>query len=217
MHKIISPFIKEFEERWNYVLDPLSLGLSAATLATLSTTGTIIGGATSAAGALVGGISGYNSYSYKAAVAQQNAQIAKNNAAYSLWEGGQNAQRQGLADQFALGKIVSGQAASGVDVSSGSAAQIQQSQAGAAQQNQMMIRSNASRKAYGYDVEATNMLNEAKMDKAAGSMSLVSGGLNATSSLIGGATSVSDKWIKFGRQGAGTENLSLGDGSSPLY
>lgn len=189
--------------------DPISLGLSAATLASVSTGASIAGGVASAGGAIAGGVGSYNAYSYKAAVAKQNATIAKNNAAYAAWEGGKAAEKQGIADQFKLGQIVTGQAAGNVDIHSGSAAQVQASQAGIASENQMMIRSNASRKAYGYEVEATNMLNEAKMDKAAGSNALVSGALNAGGSLIGSASSVSDKWLKFGKEGV--PGYAMGD------
>ena len=183
------------------VFDPISLGVTAATLASVSTGATVAGGVASAAGGILGGLGSYNAYSYKAAVAKQNAEIAKGNAEYATWEGGKAAERQGLADQFQLGKIVTQQAASGTDVNSGTNLAVQQSQQRVASENQMMIRSNASRKAYGYEVERTNLLNEASMDKQAGTNALISGGLNAAGSIIGGASSVSDKWLKFGQQG----------------
>lgn len=60
------------------------------------------------------------------------------------------------------------------------------------------------------------MLNEAKMDKAAGNMALVSGALNATGSLIGGASSVADKWIKFGQQGVPGYGAAVSDSYNPF-
>lgn len=181
--------------------DPVSLGLSAATLASISSGASIAGGATSAIGGIAGGIGSFNAYSYKAAVAKQNAAIAKNNAQYAIWEGGKVAERQGLADRNRMGQIVTSQAAGGLDVNSGTNLAVRNSQAAVNTENQMMIRSNANRKAYGFEVEATNQLNEAKMDKQAGVNSLVAGGLSATGSIIGGASAVSDKWFKFGQAG----------------
>jgi hypothetical protein len=180
--------------------DPISLGLSAATLASISTGASIAGGVTSAAGAVMGGIASNNAYSYKAAVAQNNAKIARSNADYALWEGGKNAERQGLADRMQMGKVVVGQAASGLDINSGTPLGVRAGQAAAASENQMMIRSNAARKAYGYEVEAGNQLSEARMDRAAGTNALTGAALGATGSLVGTASSVSDKWLKFGKE-----------------
>lgn len=177
--------------------DPISLGLSAATLASISTGASIAGGVTSAAGAVMGGIGASNAYSYKAQVAQNNAKIARQNADYAAMEGGKQAEMQGRQAQFQMGKIISGQAASGVDVNSGTALAIREGQALVNRENQMMIRSNASRKAYGYNVEAMNFEAQAAMDEQAGDNAMTAGVIGGGSSLIGGAASVSDKWLKY--------------------
>jgi hypothetical protein len=184
--------------------DPISLGLSAATLASISTGASIAGGVTSAAGAVLGGIGASNAYSYKAQVARNNAIIAKQNATYARAAGETEQVNQGLKDRYGMGRLLTGQAANGLDVNSGSALDVRTSQASINVENQMMIRNNASRKAFGYDVEAMNFGSEAAMDEQAGTNALISGGLNAGGSLIGSASSVSDKWLKFGKEGVGT-------------
>jgi len=187
--------------RQRMVGDPITLGLSAATIASLSTAATVAGGVTAAAGAGVAAVGSYNAYSYKAAVAKNNAAIARENATYSLTSGDIQARNQGLKDRFQLANILTKQSGAGLDVNTGSALATRESQGWANIKNQEMIRANAQRKAYGYGIEEQNALAESRADKSAGTNALVAGGLNVLGSLVGTAGSVSDKWMKFGRMG----------------
>lgn len=181
--------------------DPVSLGLSAATLASLSTGASIAGGVTTAVGAIAGGIGSYNAYSYKAQVAQNNAAVAKSNATYAMAAGEIEAQNQGIKDRYQMGRILTSQAASGFDVNTGSPLAVRESQQGANARNQMVIRSNASRKAYGYEVEAANFMNESKASEAAGTNALIAGGINSLGSVVGTTATVSDKWLSYAKAG----------------
>jgi hypothetical protein len=67
---------------------------------------------------------------------------------------------------------------------------------GAAEQD--TIRSNAARAAYGHEVEAINFGAQSQLYSMASKTSKVSGAINATSSLLGGASSTSDKWLQYG-------------------
>lgn len=183
------------------VYDPISLGISAATLASLSTAASVAGGVTTAAGAVAGGVASYNAYSYKAQVAQNNAAVAKQNATYAMAVGEIEAQNQGIKDRYQMGRILTSQAASGFDVNTGTPLAVRESQQGVNARNQMMIRSNASRKAYGYEVEATNFANEAQASEAAGTNALVAGGINALGSVVGTTATVSDKWLSYSKAG----------------
>lgn len=188
--------------------DPVSLGLSAATLASISTTASVVGGVTSAVGAVGAGVAGYSAYSYKSQVAANNAQIAKNNAAYAMAVGEFDAKKQGVADAFKMGQITTAQAASGFDINSGTALGVRQSQAAANKTNQNVIRANAKRQAYGFEVEAMNYEAESKIDTMAGTNSLISGAIGGAGSLVGTAGTVSDKWLSYAKAGVpGYEGL----------
>jgi len=177
--------------------------MAIESIAGLSMVASVIGGGTSAAGGILGGIAGSNAYSYKAQVAKNNAIIARQNAGYASAQGEVEQRQQGLKDRYGMGQILTGQAAGGLDVNSGSALDVRTSQGAINTENQMMIRNNATRKAYGFDVEAMNFESEAKVDKAAGDNALVAGAIGGAGSLIGTASSVSDKWLKFGKAGEG--------------
>jgi predicted RNA-binding protein len=96
-----------------------------------------------------------NMYQYQAGMAQINKQIDEQNAAYARSVGEVEAQKSGMRSRFQLGGIKVAKAAGNIDVNSGSAREVQDSQEAIGQHDQSIIRSNAARQAYGYDVEAT--------------------------------------------------------------
>lgn len=140
----------------------------------------------------------------QAAAAKYNAQIATQNSAWSAAEGEQNAGVAGLKTQEQSGKIKVAQAANNIDVNSGSAVAVQKSQAEMGMLNEMNIRSNAARQAYGYQAQSGLDKSEAKNDETAGY-------IGAAGSLLGGASKASmySNWM--GSQGLGS------GGSSPVY
>lgn len=171
--------------------------MAIESIAGLGMIASVIGGGTSAAGGILGGIAGSNAYAYKAQVAKNNAIIARQNAGYASAAGETEQRQQGLKDRYGMGRIVTDQAQGGLDVNSGSALDVRTSQAAINTENQTMIRNNATRKAYSFDVEAMNFETEAKMDKAAGDNAMTAGLIGGAGSLIGTASSVSDKWTKY--------------------
>lgn len=171
------------------MVDPVTLG-------TIGLISTIAGGAVSAGGALLGAQSQAAMYRYQAGVAQQNAQIAKNNAGYALQSGEQQAAQSGMASRARLGGIVTGQAASGFDVNSGTNTKVQQGQQLIASTDQTIIRSNAAKRAYDFDVGATQAEEQAGAYGSAADNSLLAGTISAAGSIIGTAGSVSGKWLQ---------------------
>jgi hypothetical protein len=96
------------------------------------------------------------------------------------------------------------QGAGGLDVSSGSAAAVQTSEYRIGQEDLGMIRSNAAKRAYGYEVEAYQYGTQVSLDKYAASESKIAGTTAAIGSLLGGASSVSSKWTDASKSGVFT-------------
>lgn len=164
----------------------------------------LIGMAASAAGAVTGAIGSAQSgaassqmYRYQAGIAKINENVAKQNAAWTRAAGEVTAQRFGMKAAQERGEIRTSQAARGLDISSGSNAAVQDSQAELVEHDLAMIRSNAAHKAFGYDIEATSHEAQGKLFEMAGSQSKTAGNIGVASSLIGGASSVSSKWMQY--------------------
>lgn len=199
-------------------MDPVSIGfgVSAAT--------TALGAITSAEGSKQAGeakarasMSQAASYEaqakmeeYKAGVARVNKQIAEQNKDYSLKIGETQAQAEGMKTRFQVGEARASGGASGLDVNRGSKARVIESTEAVGEQGQAVVRADAAKRAYGYDVEATNLEAQAKLDEmgasnlrigVAGATSAAAdyrtaGDIGATASLLGGASSVASKWTQ---------------------
>jgi hypothetical protein len=99
---------------------------------------------------------------YQAGVAKVNEDIAKSNANYERDMGEVDAQQAGMKSRYELGEMKASQGASGIDVNSGSSTRVRESMIDLGYYNQTLIRSSAAKKAYGYEVEATQ--DEAQAD-----------------------------------------------------
>jgi hypothetical protein len=71
-----------------------------------------------------------------------------------------------------------------------------------------LIRSNAAHRAYGFDVKAMEHEAESTMYGMAASKAKTAGALGIASSLIGGASSVSSKWLQY-KNMFGTTDTSM--------
>lgn len=171
------------------------------TLAAISIGAGIAGAVTGAVGSNYAGQAKSNAATYQMQVAQNNKIIADRNAQYALATGETEAQIMGMKTRAQIGQTRATQAAHGLDVNSGSNLAVRESEASIGSFNEMMIRSNAKKTAYGFEVEGVNQLNQAAISKMAAENAETEGYIGAASSLLGGASSVSDKWMKFGQQG----------------
>jgi hypothetical protein len=99
---------------------------------------------------------------YQAAVAEQNKIISKANASYARDVGEVEAQQSGMKSRRDLGEMIASQGASGLDVNKGTGTKVRESMIDIGYYNQALIRSSAAKKAYGYEVEATE--HEAQAD-----------------------------------------------------
>ena len=174
---------------------------SPTTIGEVGLGSTVVGSALSAYGAYSQGQATSRMYGYQANMARINSQIALQNADYARNQGEQQAVIAGRQGAQQLGGIRAAEGASGLNVNSGSAKDVQTSQQGTTALNLTQIRSNAAKTAYNYDVQSTQDISQAGLYDLAASNALTAGDLGAASSIIGGAGSVSSKWLQGNQQG----------------
>jgi hypothetical protein len=162
---------------------------------------------------------------YQAGVAEVNRQIAEQNASYARDVGEVSASQEGMKDRAALSSAKASQGASGLDVNTGSAVNVRESMVEMGQYNQAVIRSNAAKVAYNFDVTATQDAAQrdlhtyaAGQDKIQAANDMTAAGLtmeaiplqqqafalagsagdiSSIGSLLGAAGSVASKWSTF--------------------
>lgn len=150
----------------------------------------------SAFGSIASGSANQDMYDYQASIARLNQQIDLQNAEYSRQVGEQQAQQYGVKAAQQMGAIKTAQAASNLDVNSGSAVQVRASQGKLAQLDTDVIRSNAAKTAYNYEIQGTLAGAQADLYSLAGADAMSAGFIGAGSSLLGGLGSVSSQWLQ---------------------
>ena len=124
---------------------------------------------------------------YNAQVAENNSTIATQQAQWSAESGEQQVAKQELENRAKIGGIEANQGASGVEVGTGSNADVVSSAKEIGALDALTIRSNAVRKAYGYQVQSTSDKAQAGLDTMAASNAVKAGKIAAISTLLGGA------------------------------
>lgn len=158
--------------------DPLSLALIGATAASTAAT---------AYGQVRAGRASSQAADYNAQIAQNNTQIAKQNATWAGQEGVQQASISEQKTRAGIGAITANQGASGVDIHSGSSAAVRASAKEVGALDAMTIRSNAARRAYGYETQGTSDTAQAQLDRFTAKNDTTAGNIGATSTVLGGA------------------------------
>lgn len=185
-----------------------------ATLAIVGMGASAAGSLTSAFGSLQSGDASAGMYAYQSGMAQQRAKIARENRDYALATGEKEAARYGMGAGQRMGTITARQGASGIDIGSASSVDVRKSQQLVTEIDLATIRNNAARKAYGYELEAWGGEEQAKMYTKAGEGAREAGKIGAMSSILGGISSVSSKWLQGSSAGLfGSRSESFGDPS----
>jgi hypothetical protein len=140
-------------------------------------------------------------YQYQAGIALMNENIARQNASYATAVGEVEAQQSGMQTRAQIGQTKATQGASGLDVNKGSAVDVRASEADIGAENQAITRASAARAAYGYNVEAAQDQAQATVDQMQAKQAAEAGKISALGSLLGGASSVSSKWLSANSQG----------------
>lgn len=152
------------------------------------------GSGVSAMGAAYSGSAQANMYNYQAGVARLNKQIADQNASYEVALGEQRAQKVAIEGAAKTATITAGAGASGLDIASGSKAEVIASSEKIAQYSEAVTRSDAARRAYGYEVQATGFEAQAALDTSAARTARTASEFQVASSIIGGVGSVATRW-----------------------
>lgn len=167
--------------------------------------------AVSAAGAAYMGMAQSAAYKYQSGIAEMNAKVDQQNAAYEVGLGEIQAQQSGMKTAQRMGQTKATFGASGLDVHGGSATLVQASEAELGAMDQQTIRGDAMKRAYGYEVKSLNDAAQAQADRMAASNSMIAGGIGAATSILGGVGSFSSKWLQANSMGI-TPDWSLGLG-----
>lgn len=175
--------------------------MAPMTLATFATGASVAGTALGMTSAYMEGKAKSNMYNYQAGVAQMNKAIELQNAEWARYAGDRSARLHGQRVAQSIGQQIVRQAAGNIDVNRGSAARVTDSMRQAGYDDQLTIRENYARRAYGHEVQAANKEAEARNYKVAAKNARTAGYLNMASSFVTGASSVSSKWLEGQRRG----------------
>lgn len=159
------------------------------------------GGILSAFGSISSGIANKNMYDYQASVARLNQQIDNQNAEFASETGKQQSAISGMKTGQQIAQTKVAQASAGFDVNSGSNAQVRESEHRVGQIDSDIIRSNAAKTAYSYQVQGAMAGAQANLYEMAGSNAMTAGLVGAGGSILGAAGSVSSQWLQGQRVG----------------
>lgn len=164
--------------------------------APLALAGSVAAGGLGAVSSIMKGQSQSAQYGYQSGIAQMNQKIAKQNAAWAREAGEDEAGRIGMKTRERIGNQLVAQSGSGLDVGFGSAKRVRESTRAIGMGDQNTTRTNAARRAYGFDVQAAQYEAQSEAYSSAAEDAETAGYIGAISSIIGGATSVSSKWMQ---------------------
>ena len=166
----------------------------AAGFGAVSIGASLIGGILSAQGAAKQGDAQQQMYNYRAGVARINADINRQNAAWSRDKGEKEAAQYGMKAAQQRGAIKAAQGASGLDAGSGSALDVQRSQEKITAMDLKQIRENSAKVAYDYETKAVMDENQATLDVMTGENAKQASKYKVAESILGTASTVSSKW-----------------------
>lgn len=158
---------------------------------------TLLGGGISAYGQIMQGEAQAKAAKYNKEVAQGNADAAQRNAELSAASADALTGNQGLRNRATMGSIIANQAASGIDVMSGSAIDVRSSAAELGELNSLTVRANATKEAYGYQVQKSQFDQQATLEGYAGKNASDASEIGAASTLLGSAGSAAANFYNY--------------------
>lgn len=178
-----------------------TMALITAGAAIAGTGASIAGAAVGATGAKQKAAAESQAYQYQAAVARNNSQIALVNAQRSREIGDLGMLREGMKTSGLIGTQKAAQAANGLDVSVGTPVDVRASTAELGRLDALTIGYNASKEAFGSEFQSKNYLDEAYLKGRSSEYATEAGQIGVATSILGGVSSVSDKWLSFKGKG----------------
>jgi hypothetical protein len=175
------------------------MAVIAAALPYIATAASIAGAGVAAYGAHESAVANQRAMQYQAAVAMNDQTIADQYATAEIQKGQvlEQEKRQETAQREGMIRAAAGGAGLDPNASNSSPLRLQSDTAMLGEQDALTIRNNAQRAAYGYQVQGLNYASQAQLDEMGASSASRAGALGEWSSIIGGASSVSDKWLRF--------------------
>lgn len=173
---------------------PFTAGTS---LAGLSAVAGLAGAGIGAVGAMQASDARASAATYQAQVAENNAKIAKQNAGFEIESGEIAAANQGLKTRAVVGTEKASQAASGIDVTKGSAVDVRKGTETMGLLDAITIRSNAARRAYGYQVAETSDVAQGGLLRSQAKQEKIAGPLTAAGTLLSAASTVGGNYAKW--------------------
>lgn len=144
---------------------------------------------------------------YESTIANTNAKLAQLQSKQTLEAGDIEASRKDLQTQQAVGSARAAQGASGIDVASGSSALVRNAIQSTGTQDELTIRSNAQKQAWGYQTEALEDTFKGQFAQQTASVeseqSLLNGGLKAISGPLG----IESNYLRWSRGMSGNSQL----------
>lgn len=123
-------------------------------------------------------------------IAERNAQLAERQGRDALNRGAMAEGRERLETRQQIGSTRAALAAQGIDVNGGSAAEVQATERLIGDVDALMIRSNAQREAWGFDVEAANERTQGRFALLAGENEAAAQRVAGVSTLLGGVANL---------------------------
>ncbi len=122
---------------------------------------------------------------YNAQIQDRNVEIAEQNATWAAQEGDQAVSQSQMKTRALYGATKANQGASGVRLDSGSDVEVRASEVQTGMQDALTIRSNAARKAYGFETQAAGAEAQAQLDRAQSKNAITSGTISAGGTILG--------------------------------
>jgi hypothetical protein len=150
----------------------------------------------SAVGSMVSGYGAMQQGRYESKVAKQNAELSMEAAQDSILRG--SGERRNFFRQVgqAKGDQVAAMAANGIDPDYGSALRVQQDTATLSREDEQNLYSNIEERTRGEQINAMNLVSEAKAAKYRGKQAMIGSVMEAASSLAGGFSQMRELRLK---------------------
>lgn len=175
--------------------------MTAAQAATLSLATTVIGGAVSAYGQIQQGRAAQGQYNYQAAVDRNNSILADRAKEDALKQGDIEERKTRLRTQQLKGEQRAGYAENNIDLGSETVSDVLSDTAMIGELDALTVRNNAERTAYEYQVQSDNYKSSAANNNLAGKNAKSASVFNAGTTLLGTASTVSDRWSDYQSKG----------------
>lgn len=175
----------------------MTMGIDADSLKAFSMASSGFGALLGAKGAKETATANSDAAMYQSAVARNNAILSERNAQQALAAGRTSEQTMRQRTAQTIGQQRAQMAANGLDISSGTPANIQADAARVGELDALTIRNNALRQAINFRQQASDYDSNAGFLDSRAANAKRAGDIGAFNSIVGGASSVADKWAKW--------------------